>query len=394
MCEGQQMKLDVLLTDGQNKHTYAILRALTEQNLKVGIIFNKKLSLSYYSKYLVKRFSVSKNILNDEKLYILELTKILKGNSIKVLLPVGNVSYKFITKHQVEIKKFTKVLVPHNEIMEIAQDKNKTFKFAESIGIKIPKTIYLTSKEELRQKIDNISFPCVIKKSNYNESGVIYCNNKKELLSNYNSYTSGLSKNDNLPIIQEYVEGKGVGYYALFNEGTCIAEFMHERIHEFPITGGASTLAKSSNDKELGYIGRDILEKLNWTGVAMVEFKKNKHDEYTLMEINPKFWGSLELSYVAGINFPFLVYQILNGEIITDTSYKKDVYFRWVIPHDLLWCFHSSKESRKEFRELKKNQKILNNMHYDDPGTIAFNILNTIYKLFKEKKYPHGSINK
>ena len=30
-----------------------------------------------------------------------------------------------------------------------------------------------------------ISYPYVIKKTNYNESGIIYCNNKDELIENY-----------------------------------------------------------------------------------------------------------------------------------------------------------------------------------------------------------------
>ena len=36
------MKLNVLLTDGGYKNTYAILRALEEKGLKVGILFIMK----------------------------------------------------------------------------------------------------------------------------------------------------------------------------------------------------------------------------------------------------------------------------------------------------------------------------------------------------------------
>ena len=39
------MKLDVLLTDGDYNNTYAILRALKENGLKVGILFNNAFSL-------------------------------------------------------------------------------------------------------------------------------------------------------------------------------------------------------------------------------------------------------------------------------------------------------------------------------------------------------------
>ena len=39
------MKLDVLITDGDYKNTYAILRALKEKGLKVGILFNNESGL-------------------------------------------------------------------------------------------------------------------------------------------------------------------------------------------------------------------------------------------------------------------------------------------------------------------------------------------------------------
>ena len=47
-----------------------------------------------------------------------------------------------------------------------------------------------------------------------------------------------------------------------------------------------------------------LLDNLNWHGVGMVEFKKNKiKNKLYLMEINPKFWGSHDLSISSGINF-------------------------------------------------------------------------------------------
>ena len=30
-----------------------------------------------------------------------------------------------------------------------------------------------------------------------------------------------------------------------------------------------------------------------------------------MIEVNPKFWGSLELSIAAGVDFPYLLYQLL-----------------------------------------------------------------------------------
>jgi predicted ATP-grasp superfamily ATP-dependent carboligase len=386
------MKLDVLLTDGHYKHTYAIIRALVEKKLSVGVLFHKKLSLSFLSRYVTKRFIVSPFIYDDESIYLNEIISILKNNNIKVLLPIGNISNNLVSRFKSEINRYTKVPIVDYEKMNIAQNKSKTFKLAKEINIPIPLTYHINSVHEIEDIKEKISYPAVIKKVNPNESGVIYCNNSMELTTLYKGNAKQLNEKSKLPIIQEYIRGEGVGFYALFNKGKCKAYFMHERLHEYPITGGSSTLAKSSYNEKLKYMGEKILSALNWHGVAMVEFKRDRMGHYYLMEINPKFWGSLELSYKAGLNFPYMVYLLALEKKIPSQSYKKDIYFRWSIPHDLMWMKFSNKKQKDEFKSLKNNVRIHNNLHFDDPLTIIFNLLFLIFKYFTDKKFPHSHI--
>lgn len=95
------------------------------------------------------------------------------------------------------------------------------------------------------------------------------------------------------------------------NHGELVAYFMHERIHEVPPTGGPSAMA-TFDDPELIAVGSKVLcGELKWHGVAMVEFKKDvKDDLYKLIQMNPKFWGSLGLSIATGVDFPYLLMQM------------------------------------------------------------------------------------
>ena len=383
------MKLDVLLTDGHYKHTYAIIRALVEKKLSVGVLFHKKLSLSFLSRYVSKRFIVSPFIYDDESIYLNEIISILKNNNIKVLLPIGNISNNLVSRFKSEINRYTKVPIVDYDKMNIAQNKSKTFKLAKEINIPIPLTYHINSVHEIECIKEKISYPAVIKKVNPNESGVIYCNNSMELTTLYKGNAKQLNEKNKLPIIQEYIMGEGVGFYALFNKGKCKAYFMHERLHEYPITGGSSTLAKSSYNEKLKYMGEKILSALNWHGVAMVEFKKDKMGHYYLMEINPKFWGSLELSYTAGLNFPYLAYLLAIDKTVPKSDYNKNTYFRWTFPHDLMWMRFSTKKEKSQFKALKKRVKIYNNIHFNDPLTVIYNSIFFIYKYFTDKKYPH-----
>ena len=71
-------------------------------------------------------------------------------------------------------------------------------------------------------------------------------------------------------------------------------------------------MAASYRDAELARLGERFVSEAAWTGVVMVEFKKSARDgRYYVIEVNPKFWGSLQLSIAAGVDFPLLLYQLL-----------------------------------------------------------------------------------
>jgi len=227
----------------------------------------------------------------------------------------------------------------------------------------------------------------------YKEGGVIYCNTKDDLRNNLSGLITRKKMHQSHPIVQEYIIGYGTGYYGIYEHGKCRGYFMHERIHEYPVTGGASTLAKSVYFEDLKEFGNKILEKLNWHGVAMVEFKRDsKTNKLKLMEINPKFWGSYELSYKAGINFAYLAYLLAMGKNIPESKYITDIYFRWTLPFDLLWYRFSTREKREEYKELKAKVKFHTNIHWDDPLTVFYIFFHYLTKLLRDKKYPHGHI--
>jgi hypothetical protein len=63
----------------------------------------------------------------------------------------------------------------------------------------------------------------------------------------------------------------------------------------------------------------------------MVEFRDDGIAPPCLMEVNGRFWGSLQLSIDAGINFPLLWASMLKGEHVEPVSdYKEGVTLRWL----------------------------------------------------------------
>jgi len=82
---------------------------------------------------------------------------------------------------------------------------------------------------------------------------------------------------------------------------------------------------------------------MKWSGVGMVEFRIDERDgSLKLMEVNPRFWGSLQLSILSGVDFPYMLYRLfMDGDVEPILDYKEEVYCRWLLPGDILWFLNA-----------------------------------------------------
>lgn len=259
----------------------------------------------------------SRSVLYDhpqnETAFVASLLEIIRRCSVDVVLPIGDVSCRILSKHRVEISAQAALPIADWDAMRIASDKQESVSFASSLGIPIPRTY--------DDKADVERYPIVVK-SRLGAGGVSYINSQDEL--------AAINTEDS--ILQEYVTGGGYGFFGLFEQGRERAIFMHKRSREYPITGGASTAAESIYDEKLLELGLSVLRELQWHGVAMVEFKRDATDGiYKLMEVNPKFWGSLDLAIAAGVDFPRLAVEMALGRLTESVmKYNVGIRFRWV----------------------------------------------------------------
>ncbi len=70
---------------------------------------------------------------------------------------------------------------------------------------------------------------------------------------------------------------------------------------------------------------------MQWHGPAMVEFRDDGDAQPCLMEVNGRFWSSLQLAIAAGVDFPALWLAVLRGEAIaTPSPYAEGVTVRWL----------------------------------------------------------------
>jgi predicted ATP-grasp superfamily ATP-dependent carboligase len=230
------------------------------------------------------------------------------------------------------------VLPAHADLLR-AFDKRETVCLASSLGIAVPKTVFVSNAQQAREARDSVSFPVVLKPRSSEELGPagavrtggkpLYASTPAEFDASYQQ----LIRNCSGVLIQEFVEGDGSGYFALMHHGELRAEFAHRRIRDVRPTGSGSAVRVSvAPDPAIRNASIAILKALNWHGVAMVEFRQQKTKAPVFMEVNGRFWNSLALACYSGVDFPALLARMAEtGDVEPVCHFQSGVRCRWLL---------------------------------------------------------------
>lgn len=295
-----------------------------------------------------------------ESALVAQLKNLAARSHNPALLAVSESDNLIINRHRNELERTLTVIAPEQSTLDQVLDKSRCIDHARQAGIRVPHSFEPQSMAEIEQGAAHLSYPRVIKWSNPNDvvndlekAGLTlhkceYAQSAQELIDKLEPYAAI----DQFPLVQEYCPGKGIGQMFLVHGGKILLQFQHQRIHEWPPEGGVSTLCRSlplDTHQACRKRSENLLRKLNWTGVAMVEYRYDKDtDTYYFMEINGRFWGSLPLAIAAGVPFAAGLVQSMskNAPEIEQPTYA------------LLHCRFMIPEIRRLVRLLFQPQKI------------------------------------
>jgi len=379
----------VLVLDGKSRAALQIVRSLGKKGVKIIVGNEHWACSSFFSKYVSKRIVYPNPNTVEFRHFMFEF---LKNNKIDLVIPVRDDTTLFCSKHKDKLNQFTKVFVADYETIMIGRDKSNTFKKAKKLGIPHPKTEIATNKSDLLNT--KIEYPLVLKPAFSSGSrGLFIVKNKFELI----EVSDNLFKDYDKYLIQDYISTKKkvVGVNVLFDDNSKpIAIFTYKRLREYPRGNGPSVLRESTYEPEIRDITLKLFKGLKWKGVAMVEYKIDEKDNKPkLIEINPRFWGSLALPIFAGVDFPYLLYNVALGRKVEKiSSYKVGVKARWLLLGDLLWLL----KSRNKYKDLKDFIKFFDKkqtydiISWNDPLPALGSIIEGFYFIFNSDKRKHA----
>ncbi|HKV49937.1 MAG TPA: ATP-grasp domain-containing protein [Gemmatimonadaceae bacterium] len=226
--------------------------------------------------------------------------------------------------------------MPSDESFRRISDKAEVLRAAASVGLPIPMQRIAHSSDEARATADELEYPVVLKPSRSigessgqrRKQGVQHVASQAEFLS-----AVGALDHAAFPLlIQRRIVGPGVGVFLLVWDGETRAVFCHRRIREKPPSGGVSVYRESiAPNAALVERSRSLLDRFDWRGVAMVEYKVDAvTGQPFVMEVNGRFWGSLQLAIDAGVDFPALLIAAARHEDVPRTEpYAVGARSRW-----------------------------------------------------------------
>lgn len=327
--------MNILVTDGETRPALAITRSLGSQGHRVIVGAKRTKSLAQASRYCSGSF-IYPDPVQDSAGFVESLVRTVREQKIDVVLPVTEITTALVIESRDKIEPYSRIPFPAVDTFNRAANKVQVLALAEQLSIPIPTGVVLTRPGERPRWPEGLRFPVVVKphrsriavNGSWRSTSVTYAESESELV----AILAAKHSSEYPILLQQRIVGPGVGVFMCYQRGRLVAQFSHRRIREKPPSGGVSVLCESAPvAPQAQRYAQALLDALRWEGVAMVEFKMDEADQtLKLMEINGRFWGSLQLAVDAGVDFPSLLIRTLADEPMTRLdTYRIGVRSRW-----------------------------------------------------------------
>jgi predicted ATP-grasp superfamily ATP-dependent carboligase len=326
-----------LVLDGQLRSALAVTRSLGRKGIEAHVVGDTWATTSFFSKHCRRRI-ILPSIQTDSPGFTRQFFQLLERERYSVIYPITNDSLDFLDSHRERINPLAGLLLPSAASLRIARDKALVGRLAEELNIPVPRRFELKAGENPADAARRFEYPILVKpRIGYGSRGVGVARSAHEFTSVYQA----AAKIHPDPLIQEFIPpgGAAIGASVFFDAAARPKSvFVHKRIREYPVSGGPSTLRISIKHPQAGEYALRLCGHLGWRGVAMVEFKEDpRTGELKLLEVNPRFWGSLALAVNSGVDFPYLYYLAAAGKRVpVPSEYVEGMMCRWLLPGDLL----------------------------------------------------------
>ena len=327
----------VLVLDAEQRSSLAAVRSLGRCGFVVSAASVQRAPLAGASRY-VDEVLHTPDPAQDVDGWLAAVLRYVHQADCQFLLPMTDVSTMLLAPLRQQLPATCVLLCPPAEAYEALTDKAALVERAVALGLSVPRTLQAVDAAQLRSAAAQLGFPLVIKpsRSRYRLGNRVH-GTSVQTVRNATELEHLIGQAHWLgplrALVQPWVDGHGAGVFALYGDHGPVAWFAHRRLREKPPSGGVSVLSESCTvDPHLRDLSQQLLSAVGWWGPAMVEYRVTPDGVPLLMEVNGRFWGSLQLSIDSGVEFPALLVQLGQGaSIALQHHYRVGQRLRWLL---------------------------------------------------------------
>ena len=315
--------ISVLIPDGESHLLGFVVNCLSSvQEIKIHVLSSIKQNAHRFSRH-ISTFSYYPKTDNDQK-WIKYIEETVQKYKIDIVMPVFEIGIRRVIKNRSLFNaNINLVSLPNLETFTTAINKWKLIEHCRSQNIAIPDSCLLYPEDQNKKKaLSNLTFPVILKPLEGFGGGMgIKDFNTIEEVEVY------LDKIKYPVLVQQFIKGYDIDCSVLVEDGDIIAF----TIQQGNLKGSEPFMpqvgVKFTYNEELYKVVEELMESLHWNGVAHIDMRYDTTlNNFVVIEVNPRYWATMDGSYLMGVNFPYLAVLQARREVFEVPKYKQDDY--------------------------------------------------------------------
>jgi len=291
----------------------AIARSLGRAGIRVDVATCGEDYPGLQSRY-VDQVRVLPSYLNAPQDWIATLSELVAREGYKLVFPASDSALDLLAEASGTIAR-DRLAIANDAALAAFQSKAATRALAEASQVPVARGEMAIAGQAVADRWRECPFPIVIKPSAPFRTGDTEAKGVVRLSHSYAELSSTLTDlKGREVVIEEFFNGEGVGLSVLARNGAVEMAWQHRRLAQTSTTGRSSQRVGEPPDPRLLADAERLARAVQLHGVAMFEFRQNHETgAHVLLEVNPRYWGSLPLALAAGADFPRRHWNMLTG---------------------------------------------------------------------------------
>ncbi|MDQ3767660.1 MAG: carboxylate--amine ligase [Actinomycetota bacterium] len=314
------------------------------------------------------------------------------------LFPCTDMSVLAISRHREELRRWFHVTLPPPDALELLMDKVDFLKLAQERELPIPRTVFLTTREDAEEAAMALSYPAVVKprvKSwEWQQQGLAKVYRVQEPSELVELYEEIGSWTDVL-VAQEWIDG---GDSDLFScncyfdaDSTPLVTFVARKLRQWPPEAGTSSLGEECRNDTVLQETLRLFESVSFRGLGYLEMKRDRATgrQYIIEANIGRPTGRSAIAEAGGVDLLYCTYCDSVGLPLPENLVQRYTGVKWIyLRHDFQSAFlywRKGKLTLRDWWSSWRGKKVEAVFSWSDPLPFCHDVISTVAELARRR---------